>query len=315
MDATLSHPRKRHHRFGGDWTEQKLDVLSHYLRAYSIALGKQPFERWYIDAFAGSGYREVDATDSRPLFPDLEAPAPQKLREGSAIRALRTEPGFDRYLFVERNEQRSADLEALRSRFPSAAIEVRTGDANDVVRSLCREPGWRDRRAVLFLDPYGMQVEWSTLEAIAKTEAIDLWLLFPLGIGVNRLVTRSGRIPEPWRKRLDALLGTTEWYDAFYKREQTRNLFGEVGDNVVKESVDVIGEYFVNRLRTIFPGVAPKPRILANSTRCPLYLFCFAASNKRGAPIALKIANHLLDDIATWPSDPQSNGRKRRGTP
>ncbi len=37
-----------------------------------------------------------------------------------------------------------------------------------------------------------MQVDWKTIEAVAATKAIDLWLLFPLGVGVNRLLTRSG---------------------------------------------------------------------------------------------------------------------------
>jgi len=64
-----------------------------------------------------------------------------------------------------------------------------------------------------------MQVEWSTVEAIAATKAIDLWLLFPLGIGVNPLLTRSAEIPEAWRHRLDLLLGTTEWFDEFYRVE------------------------------------------------------------------------------------------------
>lgn len=41
-----------------------------------------------------------------------------------------------------------------------------------------------------------MQVEWKTIEAIAKAKAIDMWLLFPLGIGVARLLTNSGDIPE-----------------------------------------------------------------------------------------------------------------------
>jgi three-Cys-motif partner protein len=74
------------------------------------------------------------------------------------------------------------------------------------VQKLC-DKDWTSRRAVLFLDPYGMQVEWRTIEAIAATKAIDLWLLFPLGIGVNRLLTKSGDIPESWRNRLNLLLG------------------------------------------------------------------------------------------------------------
>ncbi len=55
---------------------------------------------------------------------------------------------------------------------------------------------------------HGTQVEWETIEAVANTKAIDTWLLFPLGIGVHRVVTRSGEIPQSWRDRLDKLLGT-----------------------------------------------------------------------------------------------------------
>lgn len=33
----------------------------------------------------------------------------------------------------------------------------------------------------MFLDPYGMQVERETIDTIARTKAIDTWLLFPLG--------------------------------------------------------------------------------------------------------------------------------------
>lgn len=44
--------------FGGDWTERKLEALDKYLRAYARALSKTKFKRVYIDAFAGTGYRE-----------------------------------------------------------------------------------------------------------------------------------------------------------------------------------------------------------------------------------------------------------------
>jgi three-Cys-motif partner protein len=146
----------------------------------------------------------------------------------------------------------------------------------------------------MFLDPYGMQVEWKTIEAVAMTKAIDLWLLFPLGIGVNRLLTKSGDIPDSWRRRLDMLLGTEDWYDEFYKVESTPTLFGAEEDQVVKASTKTIGRYFNDRLRSVFTAVADQPRVLRNSANCPLYLLCFAAGNEKGAPIALRIANHLL---------------------
>jgi hypothetical protein len=67
--------------------------------------------------------------------------------------------------------------------------------------SLSTRPGWR---------MYGIQVEWSTIEHIAATGAIDLWILFPLGIGLNWLLPRSGLIPEGWRQRLNLFWGRSD---------------------------------------------------------------------------------------------------------
>ncbi len=142
-----------------------------------------------------------------------------------------------------------------------------------------------------------MQVEWKTIEAIAGTKAIDLWLLFPLGIGVNRLLTKTGDIPASWRNRLNLLLGTEDWYDEFYKIETTPTLFGGEQERVVKATMETIGRYFNKRLGSIFAGVVDEPGVLRNSANNPLYLLCFAAGNKRGMDIAIRIASHLLKEL------------------
>lgn len=284
------------HRFGGNWTEQKLNVLEKYLAAYTTALKNSPFKTAYIDAFAGTGYRterEEGVAGSPMLFGDLVAEEPQQLLDGSVARALRVVPPFHTYIFIEKSADRASSLETVRTQNPGKDIRAKKGDANGVIRALCNT-NWSKHRAVLFLDPYGMQVEWDTIKAIAETQAIDMWLLFPLGIGVNRLLPRSGKIPEGWRRRLDLLLGTSDWYDAFYHVEREPTLFGDK-EFVVKATHEAIGRYFVNRLETAFSGgVSKNPLVLKNSANCPLYLFCFAAGNPKGARIALKIANHLL---------------------
>jgi three-Cys-motif partner protein len=288
------------HRFGGDWTETKLEILRRYLEGYSTALKKQSFKTAYIDAFAGSGYRSSEQEDEEGslLFPDLAEEAPQRFLEGSARLALRVEPGFDAYVFVERHAGRYQQLKTLPEEFPERAdaIKIRQGEANEVIQKLCAK-NWTKSRAVLFLDPYGMQVEWATIEKVAQTGAIDLWLLFPLGIGVNRLLPRSGQIPSGWRSRLDRFLGTDDWYQTFYRTQTSSNLFGDEETTIVKAKMEEIGEYFVNRLKSVFPGVAPKPKVLMNSAGCPLYLFCFAIANPnpKAQAIALRIANHILE--------------------
>jgi three-Cys-motif partner protein len=121
-----------------------------------------------------------------------------------------------------------------------------------------------------------------------------MWLLFPLGIGVNRLLTRSGDIPDSWRHRLDLLLGTESWCDDFYRVETTTNLFGDDVNHVVKASIESIGRYFNDRLRSVFAAVADEPLVLRNSRGSPLYLLCFAAGNPNGAEIAVRIAQSQL---------------------
>lgn len=297
------------HVFGGDWTTQKLQVLSRYLQRYTTALKykptpDRPFRKIFIDAFAGSGYRMPTQSSSETatqeeLFPELAASDPQRLLEGSARLALDIDPPFDKYIFVEKNAGRCQQLSLLKNVFPAraGAIDIRLGDANSEIQRICRSEDWSGQRAVLFLDPYGMQVDWKTIEAVAATKAIDLWLLFPLGIGVNRLLTKSGAIPNSWRDRLTALLGTEDWYEEFYKVEATADLLGDVSARVIKASMDVIGAYFLERLSTVFAGVVKQPAVLRNSCNNPLYLLCFAVGNERGKPIAIRIAKHLLKDL------------------
>lgn len=291
------------HRFGGDWTEQKLGVLGKYLSAYTTALKNTPFRKIYIDAFAGTGDRDVSkAADAGgpeqvELFAESDEPNRRALLDGSARIALRAEPRFDQYIFIEKSRERCAALERLKTEFPALArdVEIRQSDANDEIRELCKT-SWRAQRAVLFLDPYGMQVEWNTIEAIAQTRAIDLWLLFPLGIGVNRLLTKSGDVPAAWRRRLDLLLGTRDWEEEFYRVELKPDLFGDEVQRVEKATVASIGKYFNRRLSQIFAGVA-EPAALRNSTNSPMYLLCFAVGNEKGRPIAQRIANYLLKDL------------------
>ena len=124
-----------------------------------------------------------------------------------------------------------------------------------------------------------------------------MWLLFPLGIGVNRLLKKSGDIPDSWRAALDRLLGTSDWYEKFYKVESSRNLFGDDEEEVIKTKMETIGLYFNERLKSVFARVSEKPAVLRNSKNCPLYLLCFAAGNERGAPIAIRIADDLLKGL------------------
>ena len=251
------------HRFGGPWTVEKLDALRAYLSAYAQALKNQPFRRHYIDAFAGTGDRAIKRQEAATL---MDIPELDVMAKGSARVALEIDPPFDRYIFIEKRRRRSSALEHLKSEFPSRAIEILNEDANTAVQWICRDSDWRSNRAVLFLDPYGMQVSWETLVAVASTKAIDVWMLYPTGMGLNRLLTKDGDIPSEWQETLDRSLGTPSWREAFYRVQETTDLFGHASTDRVKEaSTGKFEAFLLDRFRTIFAGVAPEAMPLRNS--------------------------------------------------
>lgn len=292
--------KKEKQKFGGDWTEEKLERIRKYLVAYATILNKKDFTFAYVDAFAGTGYREnkpksAPSTLEFEIADSMSGPETQTFLDGSAKIALRVEPQFNKYIFIEKNPARCKMLEALKQEFPDKAnrIQIENSDANDFLKNFCKKD-WRTRRAVLFLDPFGMQVDWQTITAIAKTEAIDLWLLFPLGSGVSRLLRRDGQISEQMKTKLTSLFGEDAWFDAFYEKSKQASLFGNSDDLEKTASFESISAYFVSRLQTVFPWVHKEPLALYNSKRVPLFLLCFAAGNKKGGKIALKIASDIL---------------------
>ena len=280
------------HRFGGPWTVKKLGALKAYLISYAQALKNQPFNRIYIDAFAGTGARAAERREAATL---MEIPELDEITKGSARIALEIDPPFYRYIYVEKRQSRSRTLEDLKREFPDRRIEVLTGDANEAVQRICRETDWRKNRAVLFLDPYGIQVSWETLEAAAGTKAIDLWMLYPTGMGLNRLLTKGGEIPAEWQQTLDRSLGTTGWRQAFYRTEEKNDLFSEPTRGLVKKAgTGKFEAYLLDRLRGIFVAVAPETLPLVNSKNQVMYLLCFACGNAHGATIAMRIARSVI---------------------
>lgn len=280
------------HQFGGPWTVEKLDALRAYLNGYAQALKKQSFRRLYIDAFAGTGDRAAKRQQTATL---MEMPDLDEMTKGSARIALEIDPPFARYVYIEKRQSRSSALEHLRSEFPDRAIEILNEDANAAVQRICAETDWRSNRAVLFLDPYGMQVSWETLEVVAATKAIDVWMLYPTGMGLNRLLTKDGEIPIEWQQALDRSLGCRDWREAFYREVKSLDLFGEATTTLVKDASTAKFEAFLlERWRTIFAGVAPETLPLRNGKGQVMYLLCFACENPRGVDLAVKIARSVI---------------------
>lgn len=285
------------HSFGGDWTEEKLRCLREYLNRYRQIFTQNERARWYttwyVDAFAGTGSRRISAPHADIDQDGVTDPEAAAYLDGSARIALGLEHPFDNYLFIEKSKSRAEELQRMIDNdFPALASRctIKREDANSALATWSQERNWKRERAVVFLDPYGLQVSWQTVELLGRTKAVDLWYLFHC---VTRLLTRDGVIEEKWRQKLTDIFGTGDWESHFYRTTTAVDLFGEYEQTERDATVENIQRYLHDRLKTCFAEVAPS-LVLRISNGSPLFVLCFAAANEKGAPIAVRIAKSLL---------------------
>lgn len=283
------------HEFGNVSTDLKLSLIESYLTAFATALRPQFAELWYIDAFAGTGERVIKhSAVADGLFPGSEERIER--RRGSARIALDIKPEFDRIIFMEKKKSYCKALEVLKSQHPSRRIDIVRGDANVAIEAEIEAIKWTGKRGVMFLDPYGMAVNWTTLERIRATEAIDVWYLVSLA-GLFRQATRDRtKIEDKKRAAITRMLGTEAWEDAWYNSPIKNDLFGEIDENLQRiADVEAIEAFVGKRLSDLFPKVL-KPKRLKNASGVPMFSLFLAISNPNGKAIGLanRIGNSIL---------------------
>jgi three-Cys-motif partner protein len=268
---------------GAPHTILKLSIIEAYLSAYTLALSKTKFKTHYIDAFAGTGQCDVTIGGEKFKVP------------GSAVRALACSPPFDNLVFIEKSPSRARSLERLKHAHPTRRIAVLPEDANRALPRLLEKMTAADR-AIVFLDPLGMTVEWSTLERIAQSRIADVWYLFSLS-GLYRQATRhETKISPAKAAALTRIFGPNDWRAEFYPEKP--DLFGTAPGFRELTPTEMAG--CVKRwLESIFPKVsAPKIlyRTTAIGTRIPIFALFFAVSNPSATAIrlAFRIANAVL---------------------
>jgi three-Cys-motif partner protein len=280
------------HEFGAQHTELKLSIIEGYLKAFTRALKPYFKQLWYIDAFAGTGSRtvRVEARDG-DLF---DEPERIEQRRGSAQIAIDVEPQFDRLVFMDIKPAHCAALRELRDRHRDRQIVVVEGDANRAIQAEITWNGWKHARVAMFLDPYGMDVEWKTLQAIAATKAIDVWFLFSLSGLYRQATRRSSDIDPDKRAAITRILGTQAWERELYSDMGQGDMFG--GEEK-QRTADVRGleRYVKGRLETIFAKVFEPKALPADQKPQRFSLFlCISNPEPKALGLATRVADYIL---------------------
>ena len=290
--------------FGGPWSLKKLDCVESYAVNYLKVMQNQAWALHYVDAFAGQGKQQLktSALDLGFLAEDEEARV--EFLEGSAMRALKVSSqatrGFDQFIFIEASHQSKEKqlAERARSEWPGLADRIRVveADANTAIVDYVRFANWKQTRALVFLDPFGLQVRWETIEDLARTRACDIWYLFPIG-GVIRMLPSSGQMNASWEAKLDSLFGSTDWRDEFFAEEKQGELFGDAS-RIKSANESRILAYIKKRMQSVFAGVSDFA-VLRNSTGYPMFALLMGITNPSSKALntARRISNHLIANL------------------
>lgn len=295
--------------WGGPWTEEKLDAFEKYVKAYLRIMnsfrGVYGWKLLYFDGFAGSGSRTqeediVAVQEALDLFGKEVATEDFKVYQGAAERVVKIEseimPSFDYYYFVDKYEENCKLLDERLSQYNITGHRHHLNlDANVAVKRLASTLHNNSNcKALAFLDPFGMQINWDSIETL-KGLPVDLWILVPTGVIINRLLERKVDMEKglAHAEKLESFFGMSqeEIKDFFYTEKTVPTLFGndEMVITKAENSIRKIAQLYVERLNGVFKYVTEEPLVLYNTQNVPIYHFVFASKNSTALNIAKDI--------------------------
>jgi three-Cys-motif partner protein len=197
-------------RDSGHWAKVKLSFLDFYCPTALVITRKFP-ERHYIDLFAGPG-KNIDRETGEEF-------------DGSPLRVLRsrakTGTTFTHAVFVNMARR---DHDALERRvnamydageavIPRENVRLILGDANVALPEILRSIHPLSYILIFADIEAPRQWPWASVEAMKAGghRSVDLYLLFPIDMGLVRLAGYSEADRERWAPVLTPFFGTEEW--------------------------------------------------------------------------------------------------------
>lgn len=141
------------------------------------------------------------------------------------------------------------------------------------------------------LDPFGMSIRWDTIEKLAL-KGLDLWILLPSGVIINRLLKKDGGLMYP--DKLEEFFGMDKnsIHHYFYEEHISQpDLFGDTYEWYQKKDNPIarIASLYCERLSMLFPNVTKQPLVMKNNHNVPIFHFVCASHNMTAVKIAQQI--------------------------
>jgi three-Cys-motif partner protein len=224
---------------------------------------------------------------------------------GSPRIALGLAHPFTAYTFIETAPWRVEHLHQLKAEFPDRDLRIVEEDCNQfITREITPRFSYRtQRRAFALLDPFSTHVDYDTIQKIADTGTIEIFLHFPT-MAINRSELHNEievAVDGANGDAMDRIWGNHDWHNLLYIRQP--DLFG--GARTLKKrrtDAAFLSRLFVEeRLRPLFDFVID-PIVIKNTHGADIYALIFAGQNKTGAKIADSVFRKKIAPVVPMPS-------------
>jgi three-Cys-motif partner protein len=253
----------------GKWTTAKTDYLQRYVDLFETSMRGKPWcARCYIDLYSGAGKYQVEGQTGFHL--------------GSPLIGITTKYPFTHYFFADISQenidilkQRCEPANQLRKNFYTGDANLLAHDIVNEIKSIERNRS-KEKWASLnlaFLDPNGLELEWSTIETLASVNKMDLIIYYSQS-GLTRNFENCINVEGD--TDIDRFFGDRNWRD-IYKTSHGKSagLHRKLIDHY-KHKLSTLGYMDV---KDIEDGAEP---LMKNSKDEPLYRLIFASKHARG---------------------------------
>jgi three-Cys-motif partner protein len=260
-------------RISGNWVAEKLFYVERYLNIFSNSMHKKPWSyKRYFDLFCGPGKCVTRETGC--------------IYQGSPLLAVALKHPFSEYIYIDAD---ISNIQTLNSRIDCAKvshkINYQVGDSNLLIKPIIDYYAQEDEVAkthhqwssinTAFLDPEGLELEWTTIEQLASLGAMDLIINYSQS-GITRNIETC--FESNGDTILDKFFGDRQWRQIFGKQRARLHNVSQIHSQLIdhyRNNLIALGYVNVNSFNVSSP-------LMTNQTNAPLYRLLYASKDELG---------------------------------
>lgn len=261
-----------------EWSLEKYKLVGSYCDIFTNGMKYKWNQLVYVDLFAGAGYAKIKESNKTYL--------------NSALLAMSIPTPFSKYILCEQDEERFDALSARVKRdFSHLNCELIKGDSNKNVESVIKAlPPFgkgNTRLPFCFVDPYSLNLNFATINALGKT-LMDFLILQALHMDANRnfdtyLNEENTKIAE--------YLGMHNW----------RELFEKDGMIYRKDFVKFLAEQYQEQMGKLgYQKAKHMHQIRSNEKNLPLYYLSFYSKHPTGEKFFKEVQKRINSQLTMF---------------